>query len=321
PGAYFSADVSAMAQSYLGSVLYDNVLLMGVALQKGLLPFSLASFESALKNSFSGLALQRNLQALTLGRDLAVHPERYGIVETESLDAFLAKKEGLLRRLASGSAARAFRDQVERAFKAWPVDDDEERKHLALCLYELALYEDSKFAERYLQAVLDVAAKDSAEAGWPATRAVARGLYKVMAIKDEVWVAHLLTSPEKYERDAARLGLDLARGDSVEYRHFNRPRFEFLGFKFEFDLVSRDWMLNIMKHAKFLRPLMPAWHRRDRQFRDWYIGLVKDWPGGPDPRWLELLSLTADVKGYREIRYKGVDKALARAAELRKALA
>ncbi|HTB22855.1 MAG TPA: DUF6537 domain-containing protein [bacterium] len=321
PGAYFSADESAMAQSYLGSTLYDNVLLMGVALQRGLLPLSLDNLVTGLKNSFSGLALQRNLQALTLGRDLAVHPERYGVVAHETLAAFLEKKEGYLRRLASGAAAAAFTEQLVRAFAAWPVEDDEERKHLALCLYELALYEDTKFAESYLKMVLDVAAKDSAATGWAATRAVVRGLYKVLAIKDEVWVAHLLTSPEKYERDAARLGLDLARGDSVAYKHFNRPRFEFLGFKFEFDVVSRDWMLGIMKRLKFLRPLMPAWHRRDRQFRDWYIALVKDWPGGPDPRWLELLRLTEDVKGYREIRYKGVDKALARAVELRKALA
>jgi indolepyruvate ferredoxin oxidoreductase len=321
PGAYFSADVSDLAQSYLGSTLYDNILLMGVALQRGLLPLSLASFQTGLKNSFSGLSLQRNLQALTLGRDLVVHPERYGIKAVETLDAFLDKKEGLLGRLASKSAAAAFRGQLTRAFAAWPVDDDEERKHLGLCLYELALYDSPAFAERYLQTLLAVAAKDDAKAGWPATRAAARGLYKVLAIKDEVWVAHLLTSPEKYERDAARLGVDLARGDTLTYRHFNRPRFELLGMKFEFDVVSRDWMLGIMKRFKFLRPLMPAWHRRDRQFRDWYCALVREYPGGSDPRWLELLGIAKDVKGYREIRYVGMDKAQARAAELRKALA
>ena len=321
PGGYFSADVSALAQSYLGSTLYDNVLLLGVALQRGLLPMNLASFEAGLKNSFSGLALQRNLQALTLGRDLAVHPERYGVVVPESLETFVEKKTVYLRSLSSNSAAEAFKAQLARAFGAWPVADVEERKHLALCLYELSLYDGPKLAGRYLDQVLAVAAKDDAAADWPATRAVARGLYKALAIKDEVWVAHLLTSPEKYERDAARLGLDRARGDSVSYKHFNRPRFDVFGFKIEFDLVSRDWMLGIMKHAKFLRPLLPGWHRRDRQFRDWYSGLVQEYPGGSDPRWLELLRLPEDVKGYREVRYRGMDKALGRAAELRKALA
>jgi indolepyruvate ferredoxin oxidoreductase len=321
PGAYWSFDVSTLSQAYLGSTLYDNVLLMGVALQRGLLPFSLASLEKAVRASFSGLALQRNLTALTLGRDLAVHPSRYGAEALEGFEAFAAKKQGLLARLASRRAADAFADQLARAFAAWPVQDAGERKHLALCLYELALYEDTAFAEKYLQLVLSVAAKDSAAAGWPATRAAARGLHKVMAIKDEVWVAHLLTSPEKYERDIARLGLDLSRGDRVRYRHFNRPRFDVLGFRVEFDLDARDWMLAIMKRGKFLRRLLPSWHRRDREFRDWYLSLVREFPGGGDARWIELLGLCEGVKGYREVRYRGMDKALARCAEIKGSLA
>ena len=321
PGAYWSADVSALTQSYLGSTLYDNIAIIGAALQRGLLPFSLSSVEKALKASFGGLALQRNLQAFTLGRDLVVHPERYGVAPQETLEAFVAKKETLLAGLASKAAARRFRDQVQRGFEAWPVADPGERKHLALCLYELALYQDSGLAESWLQDVLAVASKDDAESGYKATRAAARGLYKAAAIKDEVWVAHLLTSPEKYERDAARLGVDLGRGDSVSYRHFNRPRFDVLGFKLEFDLESRDWMLRLMKHAKFLRRLLPGWHRRDREFRDWYRALVREYPGGQDPRWLELLDIAHGVKGYREVRYRTMDTALARAAELKAALA
>ncbi len=316
PDGYFSADVSALAQSRLGSVLYDNTILMGVALQMGLLPFGLAALEEGLRKSFSGPALERNRQALTLGRHLALHPEAYGAAPAESLGAFVDAKEALLGRLSGARAAREFRGQVERAFAAWPVDDDVERKRLALCLYELALYEDGRLAASYLDDVLAVASRDDAAAGWPATRAAARGLYKVLAIKDEVWTAHLLTSPEKYARDAARLGLDPARGDRVEYRHFNRPRFDVLGFKIEFDMVTRDWMLHLMRRAKFLRRLLPQWHLRDRRFRDWYRALVRAYPGGSDPRWLELLALADGVKGYREVRYRGMDAAEARAREI-----
>jgi len=29
-----------------------------------------------------------------------------------------------------------------------------------------------------------------------------------------------------------------------------------------------------MKHFRWLRQAMPAWHAREREFRDWYVGIV-----------------------------------------------
>jgi len=43
-------------------------------------------------------------------------------------------------------------------------------------------------------------------------------LHKVMLIKDEIYVAHLLTSEEKRRRDRARYQVDPARGDRLHYR-------------------------------------------------------------------------------------------------------
>ena len=53
-----------------------------------------------------------------------------------------------------------------------------------------------------------------------------------MAIKDEVYVAHLLTSPEKYALDRARYRItDDANGDRLTYRHLNRPEFAVVSVK------------------------------------------------------------------------------------------
>ena len=40
-----------------------------------------------------------------------------------------------------------------------------------------------------------------------------------MIVKDEVYVAYLLTCPEKYQRDRKRYNIDSTRGDRVVYRH------------------------------------------------------------------------------------------------------
>lgn len=317
PGAYFGHDVSSITQRWLGSTVYDNSLLMGVAYQQGLLPVTGKALHRALKMAYTGVARSKNLLAFNLGRDLAAHPERYGHKPPDTLQGFLqARQQRLDRDLGVG---QAWRQALEAALARWPVADADEIRHLALCSYELCYYQDLALARDYLSRVAAVADRDSPAGGWKAARAAARALYRALAIKDEVWVAHLLTSPEKYERDAERLGVDPGRGDRVEYLHYNRPRFDVLGLRLEFDLKSRDWMLKLMRRAKFLRRLLPGWHAREKGFRDWVLGLVRDYPGAaqdPDLKWVRAMECVDKVRGYREVRWKAMDECRARVQAL-----
>jgi indolepyruvate ferredoxin oxidoreductase len=195
--------------------------------------------------------------------------------------------------------------------KAWE-GDEETRIQFVSRLYDLIQFENVAYARKYLDKVLAVLKKDSKSYQLLATTAVVKYLHKVMEIKDEVYVAHLLTSPEKYEKDAKRYKLDLAGGDRIEYRHFNRPQFDFLGLHIKFDLKSRDWMLRMMKHMKFLRNVMPQWHQREKDFRKWYGELVDKFEfktAEEYDRWVRALSVPEDVRGYREIRYPKMEKA------------
>ncbi|MCB1128855.1 MAG: indolepyruvate ferredoxin oxidoreductase, partial [Verrucomicrobiae bacterium] len=153
------------------------------------------------------------------------------------------------------------------------------------------------------------------------TRAVIWNLHKVMAIKDEIFVAHQLTSEEKHRRDRARFSIDPERGDRLSYRHLNRPQFALWGREFAWNMKTRDWMLNIMKRLKWLRRVLPDWHRPERDFRDWYLSLL---PGFEQAarrtsdyeRFLQVLRLPEEVSGYREIRYPKMAEARARAEKL-----
>ena len=149
--------------------------------------------------------------------------------------------------------------------------------------------------------------------GYKATETLVFNLYRVMAIKDEVWVAKLLTSPEKYERDRSRYNIDPERGDRVSYVHLNRPQFTVFGKKIEFDIQTKDWMLRLMSHFKFLRRILPGWHVKEKAFRDWYIELVKSFSYFKSQedydRYVKALNVPEQVKGYREIRYPLMEKA------------
>ncbi len=306
---YVGADMSAMAETYLGNKVFVNILLLGVAFQRGLLPVTLNEMIESIKDNFSRpSAARHNIDAFHLGRDLALHPEKYNAEVRMGFQEMMGKKAKLL----GGSRAKAYLAMAEEFLKAWEGDEDT-RVQFVSRLYDLIEFENPAYARKYLEKVLAVLKKDSKAADYAATSAVVKYLHKVMEIKDEVYVAHLLTSPEKYEKDAKRYKVDLAGGDKIVYRHFNRPEFDILGFKIVFDMKSRDWMLNLMKKGKFLRRLMPAWHSKEKAFREWYSGLVDRFEyTSPEmyERWVSALSLPEEVRGYRAIRYPKMENAV-----------
>ncbi len=311
---YFGADMSAIAEHYLGNKVFVNVLLLGVAFQRGLLPVTLHEMIDSIKDNFNPSAAKHNIDAFHLGRDVAVHPEKYNAEVRLSFQEIMAKKAGLL----GGSRADVYIRMTEEFLKAWEGDEDT-RVQFANRLYDLIEFENTAYAQKYLNRVLATLKKDSKAAEFSATKAVVKYLHKVMEIKDEVYVAHLLTSPEKYEKDAKRYKVDLAHGDKIIYKHFNRPHFDIMGMNIEFDFNSRDWMLNTMKHMKFLRRLMPTWHKREKGFRAWYEALVDRFEyTSPEmyERWVAVLSLPEEVRGYRLVRYPKMEQAMEQAEKI-----
>jgi indolepyruvate ferredoxin oxidoreductase len=113
--------------------------------------------------------------------------------------------------------------------------------------------------------------------------------------------------------------VDPSRGDKVVYSHINRPRFDIGRFKIEFDVRTYNWQLNIMKRMKFLRRLLPEWHRPEKEFRDWYSNLLNQFLFANETQyhiWLEILRVPEMVTGYRHIRHPKQDLAKRRVESL-----
>jgi indolepyruvate ferredoxin oxidoreductase len=301
-----AADFSGACQRELGERLYANVAMLGAAWQRGWLPVDGEALEAAVRTVAGGRATA-NLRALELGRRLAAAPPA-GSAD-EEVETLLAREEGWIR---SRRERRAFRAGIERARAAgW---GEAALRALAPRLPEILAWGGPGYADRYLAALERVAAAAPA-----LTLHAIHNLHRAMAIKDEVFVAHLLTSERKYARDRERFGIDPARGDRLSYVHLNRPAFDLLGRHIEFDMRTRDWMLRLVRRARALRRLMPAWHRRERAFRDWYeqeaLGAVCDGRlAGAAAQ--EALRLPEQVTGYRAVRYPKEEAAYARLRDL-----
>ena len=152
--------------------------------------------------------------------------------------------------------------------------------------------------------------RDSVVKGYVATVAVIWNLAKVTLIKDEPYVSYLLTRFEKKQRDIVKYGIDVSNGDRIVYRHHTSPEFNIGKHRIRLRITTTDWMLNIVRHCKWLRKL-PHWHHREVAFRDWYVGLLSRVNLTHDSGYAQAVRVfrcPEEVSGYREIRYPKQDR-------------
>ncbi|MYF91811.1 MAG: indolepyruvate ferredoxin oxidoreductase, partial [Gemmatimonadetes bacterium] len=314
PDAYFGANLFRICEHYLGNKLYANIMMLGVAFQRGLLSLDLDTLLWAIGQAVRR-DLETNLKAFNMGRYLALNPNHFPLEEQPlSYAELVADKTALLAKKKGKRVAAAYRDRIRDT----PIATA--RRHFALRVYDLIQYENLAYADRYIRQVLAVQAKDGPEFDFAATRAVIYQLAKVLAIKDEIYVAHLLTCEEKYRRDRRRYNIDPSRGDRIRYRHLNRPHLRLFGRDFRPDLKLGDRTLKWVARMKFLRRLCSSWwHREERDFAAWYENLITDFsPRSSDEyhTWVQILSLPEEVRGYRGVRQPKMEAAKERAAEL-----
>ncbi len=156
--SYDACPAQHLAEHHLGDAIFANMIMVGFAWQKGLVPVSSRSLYRAIK--LNGVDYERNLQAFETGRKAAHDP-----------------------------AFRGPRDADVPTPETMPLAD-----LIAKRGAELTAYQDEAYAKRYLAKVEQVAAAEAAlGSGETLTRAVAINLYKLMAYKDEYEVARLYT--------------------------------------------------------------------------------------------------------------------------------
>ncbi len=309
---YLSVNVSEISERYLGNKIYANSIILGIAYQKGALPIDLENIHWAMKHNIRR-DMDANLKAFDIGRKLAVDQgafEKQAEPTLETFGNFAEDKTRILRRSKGQKVAEAYRELVDMAEE---MDLSEETKvQFALGAYDVIQWGGLEYARSYVGRVWQIYNKDRREYGYEATEAVVRYLARVMAYKDEIYVAHLLTSEEKRRRDYIHYNIDPERGDSVSYRHLTRPHFRVAGLDITFDVRTRPWMLKIMRKMGVIRTLLPSWHKEEKAFRDWYTGLIDQFEYDDEERYgtyVRVLRLPEEVRGYREVIWPKMDAA------------
>ncbi|SFL19699.1 indolepyruvate ferredoxin oxidoreductase family protein [Shimia haliotis] len=116
-------DANKMAEKLMGDSVFANVMMLGFAWQRGLVPVS----EGALKQAIllNGVAVEKNARAFDLGRVLAHDPEAISFEEAptaETLDEVIARRVAFLTDYQDAKYAARFEDRIA-ALKARLPDD------------------------------------------------------------------------------------------------------------------------------------------------------------------------------------------------------
>ncbi|MGY4467042.1 Pyruvate/2-oxoacid:ferredoxin oxidoreductase gamma subunit/uncharacterized small protein (DUF1192 family) [Bradyrhizobium sp. LB9.1b] len=145
-------NANALAERLLGDAVYANIIMLGFAWQRGLLPVSLSALLRAIE--LNGVAVQRNKQAFAWGRIATADPDFLPKTDespkTETLDQLIDRRAEFL-----------------------------------------TAYQDRVYATRYRTLVANVRNAEANLNSKALTEAVARALFKLMAYKDEYEVARL----------------------------------------------------------------------------------------------------------------------------------
>ena len=291
---FTAVDATACAADLLGDAMLANVFMLGNALQRGLLPVSVAALERALE--LFGTRLEQNRRALALGRLAALEPER--------VEAMRLSRKPPQRQCTTLEEIVEYR----RGF--------------------LTDYQDTAYAQRYVGWISRIRDAEQAVAGASTvlTETVARNYFKLLAYKDEYEVARLYTETdflarlsEEYEGNFT-LSVHLAppllrRPDEVSGRPLKR--------KFG------AWMLSLMRVLARLRFLRGSrWdvfgyaqeRRTERRLIADYEALLEKLIAELDstrlPLAIDLAGIPRDIRGFGPVKALAVDRAERKRAEL-----
>ncbi|NRT54383.1 indolepyruvate ferredoxin oxidoreductase family protein [Sphaerotilus uruguayifluvii] len=294
-------DAQQLAEAFLGDTIVSNIVALGFAWQRGLVPVGLAALERAIE--LNGVAVEANRAAFALGRLAAG--------DAEGCRALL---DTATAALASAGAAAETLDAL-----------------LARGTAHLSAYQDAAWAARWRERVEQVRAFEAAlpspgsdaPADLALTRTVATQLLRLMSVKDEYEVARLLSDPAFLDSLKAQY-----EGDWRLEFHLAPP---WLGTKKRrFDARWMQPLLRLLAHGRAWRGRWfdPFGHSAERRGErvllaayearvDELIEALRQ-DAAPARRRLaqQIAAVPATIRGYGHVRQRHQETALAQEAEL-----
>ncbi len=272
-----------IAEEAIGDTIQTNIMMLGYAWQKGLVPLREDSIQQAIM--LNNVAVEQNTEAFRWGRVLAVQPD---LLFTHM------KKQGEVKTLQSMSL-----DEL-----------------IAHRQSHLLAYQDQQLVDRYTHWVERMKIRvDQNQLSENLIRAVAENYASVLAIKDEYEVARLYSNPEFKQQLTSQF-----EGEYQLEFHFSLP---FLNANDSEGRPKKrtfgQWVLpmfKLLQRGKVLRGTRfdlfgQALERREerlwcREYEELIVEIISTVEKENQSMALALLNLPAQVKGFGPVKHQAI---------------
>ena len=289
-------DATELAESVLGNTIAANMIVVGYAYQKGLLPVSLGAIEAAI--DLNGIEIEFNKQALLWGRRAA-----HDMVAVKRIISPVAPT-------LSSNKGLSFVEQRTN---------------------DLIAYQSQAYADQYNTFIEKICAAEAKavpkNTGF--SEAVSKSLYKLMAYKDEYEIARLY-SDGNFKK---AIGRQFQDGGKLKY-HLAPPFLSSQNPETG-HLIKREfgsWIFPLFKILASLKGLrggsfdpfgFTEERKMERQLIQDYRTLVEDVLKTLCDKnkylAIEIISLALDIRGYGHVKMDNIEKVIARQDILLKA--
>jgi indolepyruvate ferredoxin oxidoreductase len=291
-------DATGLATTLLGDAIATNMILLGFAWQKGLMPLPLDALMRAIE--LNGTAVAFNKRAFEIGRVAAHDPAALRVNPDPR------RPNADSHRSPSGTL-----DEIVQGRLAF-----------------LSAYQNAAYARRYSAMIARVREKERTVLGSEGalSEAAARNLFKLMAYKDEYEVARLYTDQsfmaelsaafEPGARVKVHLALPMLAPRNPETGHLQKRAFG-------------PWILKafrMLKHFKVLRgtPFDPFGYTEERRteralitrYEAMLARFADDLTPERFPVAVELAGLPESIRGFGHVKEGALEKVMPRWSEL-----
>lgn len=291
-------DATKLALQLVGDSIATNLLMVGYALQKGLIPLSVEAIEKAI--TLNEVGIEENLKALRVGREAAINLEKF-------MPDHQPQKQALDKTSSSS-----------------PSLDEMIKKRADF----LTSYQNAAYAQKYRKLVDQVKKVETAQisGSFALTTAVAKYYFKLMAYKDEYEVARLYTNGD-FKRSIA------SQFEGSYNIEFNLAPPLFARRDPETGFLKKSsfgpWMMNafnLLAKFRFLRgtplDIFGYTHERQverrliREYQQLVLQILAKLHSDNLPLAVELASIPEQIRGYGHIKEKHLKIADKRRQEL-----
>ncbi len=291
---------ASICRSYFFTDRLTDLVMIGVAFQKGFIPVSIEAIEAAARR-LEARGFGRSLEALQIGRRLAI-----GDLKLDQGDRD-EPVERLVRRMVLSISRGSWPDRNEAVGFEHLVRSalskliaagrgartPEIERELVMAFYRASMWGGLAYATQMAEVLVPLLDDGGTGTGVALLRLALPAIAESMLIRDLFYLSTTAMSLEHRRRMRERLSVRLPRGDQIERRYFNRLEARGFGHRIRIEFRSSDWPARITALVARLIPIRWRGSRRDREVRSLVLGCIQSAAAAqPDDRgaWAESLA-------------------------------